>query len=145
MDGLTTLEGVVVIAATNRPDIVDPALLRPGRIDRLVYIPPPSREARLEILKVHTKNMPLGSSVDLEEIATLTEGFTGADLENLCREAGMAAIRDGSDVVERRHFDEGLKVVRPSVDKETIKYYESIGLELSKGVKTKKEDLGYYS
>ena len=145
MDGLTTLEGVVVIAATNRPDIVDPALLRPGRIDRLVYIPPPDGKARVEILKVHTRKMPLADDVSLEYIAERTEGYTGADLENLCREAGMAAIREGSERVHMRHFEEALGIVRPSVDKETIKYYESIGLELSKGVKAKKEDLGYYS
>ncbi len=145
MDGLTKMEGVVVIAATNRPDIVDPALLRPGRIDRIVYIPPPDERARLEILKVHTRNMPLSEDVSLEKIAGETEFYTGADLENLCREAGMAAIREDSEKVGMKHFEEALKIVHPSLDKETIKYYENIGLELSKGVKTKKEDLGYYS
>ncbi len=146
MDGLTTLEGVVVIAATNRPDIVDPALLRPGRIDRILYIPPPNEKARLEILKVHTKNMPLGEDVSLELLARKTEYYTGADLENLCREAGMVAIRENSDTVKMRHFIAAMEIVHPSLDEETIKYYESIGLELSKGVrKKKKEDLGYYS
>ncbi len=145
MDGLTTLEGVVVIAATNRPDIVDPALLRPGRIDRIVYIEPPNEEARLKILKVHTRKMPVAEDVSLEDIAMRTEFYTGADLENLCREAGMAAIRENSEKVHMKHFEEALGVVHPSLDKETIKYYESIGLELSKGVKAKKEDLGYYS
>ncbi|NPA75509.1 MAG: CDC48 family AAA ATPase [Euryarchaeota archaeon] len=144
MDGLTTLEGVVVIAATNRPDIVDPALLRPGRFDRLLYIGPPDEESRFKILKVHTKNMPL-ENVDLWEIARSTENFTGADLENLCREAGMAAIRDNSEKVRMKHFREALNVVRASLDEETIKYYESIGLELSKTIHKKKEDLSYYS
>ncbi len=144
MDGLSTLEGVVVIAATNRPDIVDPALLRPGRFDRLLYIGPPDEESRFKILKVHTKKMPL-ENVDLWEIARNTENFTGADLENLCREAGMAAIRDDSDKVRMKHFREALEIVKPSLDEETIKYYESIGLELSKTIRKKKEDLSYYS
>ncbi|MCD6370156.1 MAG: AAA family ATPase, partial [Thermoplasmata archaeon] len=139
------LEGVVVIAATNRPDIVDPALLRPGRIDRIVYIPPPDKEARMKILKVHTRKMPLADDVNLEDIAKKTEYYTGADLENVCREAGMMAIREKSEKVHHRHFEESLKIVHPSLDKETIKYYESIVYELSKGIRKKKEDLGYYS
>ncbi|MGC9097128.1 MAG: ATP-binding protein, partial [Infirmifilum sp.] len=80
MDGLERLEGVVVIAATNRPDIIDPALLRPGRFDRLIYVPPPDEKARLEIFKVHTKRMPLAEDVDLAELAKRTEGYTGADI-----------------------------------------------------------------
>ncbi len=144
MDGLTNLEGVVVIAATNRPDIVDPALLRPGRFDRIVYIPPPDEKARLEILKVHTRKMPL-ENVDLETIAKKTENYTGADLENLCREAGMMAIRENSDKVRMKHFEEALNIVKPSLDEETIKYYESIGLELSKSIRKKKEELTYFT
>ncbi len=145
MDGLTSLEGVVVIAATNRPDIVDPALLRAGRIDRIIYIPPPDFEARVKILKVHTRKMPLDKDVDLEELARKTEYYTGADLENLCREAGMMALREKSEKVRQKHFLEALKVIHPSLDKETIKYYESIVYELSKGIRKRKEDLGYYS
>ncbi len=144
MDGITSLEGVVVIAATNRPDIVDPALLRPGRFDRLVFIPPPDTEARKRILEVHTRKMPL-EGVDLVTLAEKTVGYTGADIENLCREAGMSAIRDNSDVVKMKHFEEALNIVKPSLDEETIKYYESIGLELSKGLRKEKEDLNYYS
>ncbi len=145
MDGLTTLEGVVIVAATNRPDIIDPALLRPGRFDRIVYIPPPDENARFEIFKVHTKNMPLADDVNIKELASKTEGYTGADIENLCRESGMMAIRDRSDKVKMEHFIRAMDIVHPSLDEETIKYYESIGLELSKGVRKKKEDLGYYS
>ncbi len=144
MDGITTLEGVVVIAATNRPDIVDPALLRPGRFDRLLFIPPPDTESRKKILEVHTRKMPL-QGVDIVTLAERTVGYTGADLENLCREAGMAAIRDGKDYVNMKHFEEALNIVKPSLDEETIKYYESIGLELSKGLRKKKDDLNYYS
>ncbi|QGR18977.1 CDC48 family AAA ATPase [Stygiolobus azoricus] len=93
MDGIVPLNKVVVIAATNRPDILDPALLRPGRFDRLIYVPPPDKKARLEILKVHTKNVPLAEDVTLEEIAEKTEGYTGADLEALVREATINAMR----------------------------------------------------
>jgi len=84
----------VVIAATNRPDILDPALLRPGRFDRLIYVPPPDKQARLEILKVHTRNVPLAEDVILEELAERTEGYTGADLAALVREATLRALRE---------------------------------------------------
>jgi transitional endoplasmic reticulum ATPase len=94
MDGIVPLSKVVVIAATNRPDILDPALLRPGRFDRLIYVPPPDKKARLEILKVHTASVPLSSDVNLEVLAEKTEGYTGADLEALVREATMIALRD---------------------------------------------------
>ncbi|MFP3201842.1 MAG: CDC48 family AAA ATPase [Sulfolobus sp.] len=94
MDGIEKLENVVVIAATNRPDILDPALLRPGRFDRLIYVPPPDKGARVEILKVHTRSVPLAEDVSLEEIAEKTEGYTGADLAALVREATLRAIRE---------------------------------------------------
>ena len=127
MDGLEKLEGVVVIGATNRPDILDPALLRPGRFDRLVYVPPPDRAARLEILKVHTRRMPLAEDVDLERIADATEGYTGSDLALLVREAGMLAMRENvsAEKVYMRHFEEAMKKVRPSLTPEMIKFYES--------------------
>jgi transitional endoplasmic reticulum ATPase len=94
MDGIVPLNKVVVIAATNRPDILDPALLRPGRFDRLIYVPPPDKGARVEILKVHTRSVPLAEDVSLEEIAEKTEGYTGADLAALVREATLRAIRE---------------------------------------------------
>jgi len=127
MDGLEKLEGVVVIGATNRPDILDPALLRPGRFDRLVYVPPPDRAARLEILKVHTRHMPLAEDADLERIADATEGYTGSDLALLVREAGMLAMRENvnAEKVCMRHFEEALKKVRPSLTPEMLKFYES--------------------
>ncbi|MCX8196749.1 MAG: CDC48 family AAA ATPase [Candidatus Micrarchaeota archaeon] len=119
MDGLTGLKNVVVIAATNRPELLDSALLRSGRFDRIIEIPVPDEKTRLEILKVHTKNMPLSKNVDLAEIAKKTEGYTGADLENVCREAGMNAIRRSLDVkeVEMHDFEEALTIVKPSVTK----------------------------
>ncbi|MEM3280757.1 MAG: CDC48 family AAA ATPase [Saccharolobus sp.] len=94
MDGIENLENVAVIAATNRPDILDPALLRPGRFEKLIYVPPPDKKARIEILKVHTKNIVIAEDVSLEDIAERTEGYTGADLAALVREAAMRAIRE---------------------------------------------------
>ena len=125
MDGLIALENVVVIGATNRPDILDPALLRPGRLDRIIYIPSPDYKARVEILKIHTRNMPLAEDVNLEEIAKITEGYAGSDLEAICREAAMEALREdiNAKVVSRRHFEHALKRVRPSITKEMIQYY----------------------
>ena len=143
MDGLEELKDVVVIAATNRPDMIDPALLRPGRIERHIYIPPPDKEARVEIFKIHTRGMPLAEDVDLEELAAKTEGYSGADIEAVCREAGLAAIREAlaelkeadkekvkeiakKVKVSRKHFETALKVVKPSLTKEDLKKYEEI-------------------
>ncbi|MEM3758087.1 MAG: CDC48 family AAA ATPase [Saccharolobus sp.] len=94
MDGIENLENVAVVAATNRPDILDPALLRPGRFEKLIYVPPPDKKARIEILKVHTKNIVIAEDVSLEDIGERTEGYTGADLAALVREAAMRAIRE---------------------------------------------------
>ncbi len=148
MDGLEAREGVVVIGATNRPDMVDPALLRTGRFDRLLVVPVPDKKARLEILKVHTRTMPL-EGVDLEELAVELEGYTGADVEGLCREAAMIALRENRKAkkVTMGHFLEATKAVHPSVDEETMKFYERIGRELEKGIgRRQKEEmaLGYF-
>ncbi|MEM4728761.1 MAG: CDC48 family AAA ATPase [Thermoplasmata archaeon] len=126
LDGLVQLTGVTVIAATNRPDIVDPALLRPGRFDRHIYVPPPDREARRKILEVHTRNKPLAKDVNLDELAKRTEGFTGADLAALVNEAVMLSIREhiraggkldkdslSKAMVTRAHFEQALKKARP--------------------------------
>ncbi|MCL5412259.1 MAG: AAA family ATPase, partial [Candidatus Marsarchaeota archaeon] len=94
MDGLQETKDIIILAATNRPDIIDPALMRPGRFDKIIDIPMPDRNARLAILKVHTKRMTLSRDVSLDELAEATEGYTGAEIENICREAGMNAIRD---------------------------------------------------
>ncbi|MCU0861302.1 MAG: CDC48 family AAA ATPase, partial [Methanomassiliicoccales archaeon] len=144
MDGMETLEKVTVIAATNRPDIIDPALLRPGRFDRMVLIPVPDGKSRLAILSVHTKGMPI-RNVDLEALSDRIEGFVGADIENLCREAAMVALREQKDaeIVEMRHFEAALKTVRPSVDKDIMKQYESIGKALEK-VRLGGQDMGMY-
>ncbi|MCL5427711.1 MAG: AAA family ATPase, partial [Candidatus Marsarchaeota archaeon] len=118
MDGLQELKSVVVIAATNRPDYVDPALLRPGRFDKIVNIPMPGADARLAIFKVHTKRMPLEKDVVLEEMANETENYTGAEIENICREAGMNAIRAGRNAVRKEDFRRALEEIRPAIPKE---------------------------
>jgi transitional endoplasmic reticulum ATPase len=130
------MEGVVVLAATNRPDIVDTALLRAGRFDRLILIPAPDRDARLQILKIHTKDMPLDDSVNLEELAERMEGYVGADIEGICREAAILALRENMEAesVGMEHFEKALSKARPSVDEDTIKFYEAIGKELEGGI-----------
>ncbi|MDK2383859.1 MAG: AAA family ATPase, partial [Candidatus Korarchaeota archaeon] len=128
IDGIQPLRDVVVIGATNRPDLVDPAVLRPGRLERLVYVGPPDLNTRFEILKVLTKEMPLSDDVDLWKIALATERFSGADLAALVREAAMAALREDINVerVEMRHFEQALTKVKPSLTDEMLKYYEEV-------------------
>ena len=127
MDGLEALHNVVVIAAANRPDIIDPAFLRPGKFDRMVEIGMPDQEARLEILKIHTAKRPLAEDIDLVAISKRTDGYSGADLASVCNEAVMLAIREyvlagrpqeeeeiAKYRIESKHFDEALKKVKPS-------------------------------
>ena len=126
LDSIEKLRNVAIIAATNRPDLVDPALLRPGRFDRVIYVPPPDRRARLEILKVHTRKVPLANDVDLEKLAELTEGYSGADLEALVREAALIALRENlnTSVIEFRHFITALNMIKPSLSEHMIKFYK---------------------
>ncbi len=149
MSGIEDAKNVFVIAATNRPDIVDPALLRPGRIDRIIYVPPPDKKGRLEILKIHTRNMPLADDVDLEKIAERTENYSGADLEALCKEAAMAALREDINAkeVKAKHFEEALKKVTPSLTPEMIKFYKAFEKRLKKRLEAKPKniDLEYIS
>jgi len=128
IDGVQQLNDVVVIAATNRPDIMDPALLRPGRFDRLLLIPPPNKQERLEILKIHTKGMPLSKDVDIDKFAEKTDGYVGADLETVCREAGILALRENPDAkqVSKKHFDEAITKVKQSISKELMERYKDI-------------------
>jgi transitional endoplasmic reticulum ATPase len=93
MDGILALQDIVVVAATNRPNLIDPAVLRPGRFDRLIYVPEPDEKSRLQILKLYTAGMPLNKDVDLNAVAVQTKYYSGADLENICREAAMHALR----------------------------------------------------
>jgi cell division protease FtsH len=112
MDGFSGHEGVVVLAATNRPDVLDPALLRPGRFDRQIVIHPPDQKGRVEILKVHTRNVPLAQDVDLEQLASSTPGMTGADLANLVNEAALLAARRREDAVSQRDLTDALEKVQ---------------------------------
>ncbi|MFH2106137.1 MAG: CDC48 family AAA ATPase [Candidatus Micrarchaeota archaeon] len=119
LDGLRSLKNVVVIAATNRPDILDPALMRAGRFDRIIEVGMPDEKARLEVLKIHTSRMPI-ETVDLTELAKVTEGYSGADIENICREAGMYAIREKSEKVNAKHFSSAITSIMPATKKEDI-------------------------
>jgi len=113
LDGIEELGAVAVVAATNRPALVDAALLRPGRFDRLVYVGPPDRSGREAILRVHTRCVPLAADVSLARLAESTENWTGAELENLCHEASFRALRQDirSTEVEMRHFEQALREV----------------------------------
>ncbi|MEK6963188.1 MAG: CDC48 family AAA ATPase [Nanoarchaeota archaeon] len=125
MDGLQELTDVVIIAATNRPDILDTALLRPGRFDRIIMAPVPDAKAREDIFKIHMKKMPLDADVDMKELLSKTDGYVGADIESICREAAILALRENieSKIVKMEHFKKALNKVRPSVTKEIEKVY----------------------
>lgn len=119
----------MIVAATNRPDVLDDALLRPGRLDKIIYIPPPDQKGRLSILEICTKSMPIGSDVSLENLAAETCFFSGADLRNLCREAALLALQeDGLEAatVKQEHFLKSLKTVKPSLSHKDLTLYENL-------------------
>jgi transitional endoplasmic reticulum ATPase len=128
MDGLEELQNVVVIGATNRPTLIDPALLRPGRFDELIYVGTPDTAGRRRILAIHTRRMPLAEDVDLESLARRTDRFTGADLEDLVRRAGLTALRRGLDTgkVSMADFETALSETRASVTPEMLEEYSRI-------------------
>ena len=128
IDGLEELNDVVVIAATNRPDIVDPALLRPGRFDRIIFTPVPDRKAVLEILRIHTKGMPLAKDVDLKSLVDKMDNYVGSDIEGVAREAGMLALRENlnSKEISMKHFEEAIGKIKSSIRQEDIKKYKDI-------------------
>jgi len=140
IDGVSDLSDVVVIAATNRPDMIDPALLRPGRLEKVIYVPPPDEAGRLEILRIHTRNVPLAEDVDLAELARRTEGYTGADLAALVREAAMHALRENITAkhVTMRHFEQALRKVKPSVTDQMLEYYRR-WLETARQIKVERK------
>ncbi|KAK4376589.1 hypothetical protein RND71_002885 [Anisodus tanguticus] len=127
MDGLEQAKGILVLAATNRPHAIDAALMRPGRFDLVLYVPPPDLEARFEVLCVHTRDMKLSNDVNLRQIAEDTELFTGAELEGLCREAGIVALRENisATLVCDRHFQTVKKSLKPALTEEEIVSYSS--------------------
>ncbi|MEM1689018.1 MAG: proteasome-activating nucleotidase [Candidatus Hadarchaeales archaeon] len=113
IDGFDPCDNVKIIGATNRPDILDPAILRPGRLDRLIHFPLPDEQARLAIFQIHTRRMNLGKSVNLKRLAKSTAGATGADIKAICTEAGMFAIREGREIVEEVDFEKAIAKVLP--------------------------------
>ncbi|MFP4524311.1 MAG: CDC48 family AAA ATPase [Candidatus Woesearchaeota archaeon] len=128
MDGLQDLNDIVIIAATNRPDIVDTALLRPGRFDRIVLVSSPDEKARRAVFKVHLQGMKLSKDVDVEQLVAKTEGYVGADIESICREAALLAMREDIDAkeVSMKHFKQALDKVKPSVNADVEKAYEEL-------------------
>jgi transitional endoplasmic reticulum ATPase len=151
MDGLEELRNVVIIAATNRPDIIDSALLRPGRFDRLLFVPPPDLEARRQIFKIHTRKTPLADDVNLDDLARKTDGYTGADIASLANTGVMLALRehiskakDPEDAkkrakglkVAKRHFEEALQKIKP-MRTEELKMYERFSEQFSDSARPK--------
>jgi transitional endoplasmic reticulum ATPase len=146
LDGLEILTNVIVIAATNRPDIMDPALLRPGRFDRLLYVPPPDKDSRLQIIKIHIKKKPLAEDVNIDKLANLTEGYTGADIASLSSAAVMLALREhvskykdpkeaDSHIqqlkIHMKHFEEAMRKIRPLSTQE-LSMYKTIAEQFGK-------------
>ncbi|QZP38790.1 CDC48 family AAA ATPase [Halobaculum magnesiiphilum] len=128
LDGLEEMENVMVIGATNRPDMIDPALIRSGRFDRLVMIGQPDEEGREQIFKIHTGDTPLATDVSLRELAERTDGYVGSDLESIAREAAIQALREDDDAedVHMRHFEQAMEAVRPTISEEIMSYYADI-------------------
>jgi transitional endoplasmic reticulum ATPase len=139
LDGVEELKDVIIVAATNRPDMVDPALLRPGRFDRLIYIKPPDKASREKIFEIHTQGKPLAEDANLSHLAEMTEGYVGADIEGVCREAAMLALREivtpgisrkdiqekvGEIKISMKHFERAVRRIKPTTSRETMRSYE---------------------
>ena len=133
MDGVESLDGVIVVAATNRPEMIDPALMRSGRFERVLHVPPPDAPARQAILEIHTEGMPL-SKFSLKDVLGKMDGFTGADIEAVCREAALIAMRADKKKVTKTHFDEAISRVRPTVTPEMLEYYDKMETRLTSGL-----------
>jgi len=135
LDGLEELEDVMVVAATNRPDMIDPALIRSGRFDRLVLLGAPEQNERREILDIHTRDVPMDENVNLEEVAEITEGYVGSDLETIAREAALIALRedDEAETVKMPHVRSALEKVRPTITDDIMEYYDEMKEEFEGG------------
>jgi transitional endoplasmic reticulum ATPase len=142
MDGVESLDGVIIVAATNRPEMIDPALLRSGRFERVLHVPPPDAGAREAIFEIHSQGMPL-SKFSLKDILSSMEGFTGADIEAVCREAALIAMREGKKKVSKKHFDEAVTRVRPTVTPEMLEYYQKMETRLTSGLSNIKRTRDY--
>jgi len=131
LDGIEGRERVIIVGATNRPDILDKALIRPGRFDRLIYIPPPDREAREEIFKINISKMTIGK-LDIDSIIGKTDGFSGAEMNYLCKEAGMIALDENinATAIEQAHFEKAIKGIKPVITKEMIDFFETFSKKI---------------
>ncbi|HJM23424.1 MAG TPA: AAA family ATPase, partial [Candidatus Thalassarchaeum sp.] len=135
MDGVEGMEGVIVVAATNRPEMIDPALLRSGRFERVLHIPPPDAASIKQILNIHTADMPLGR-FKLDDLAASMHNYTGADIEAICREAALIAMRAERKTVSKKHFQEAIGRVRPTVTDEMMQYYGRMESMLTSGLES---------
>ena len=144
MDGVESLDEVIIVAATNRPEMIDPALLRSGRFERVLHVPPPDKPARESIMAIHSADMPL-STFSMKDVLGGMEGFTGADIEAVCREAALIAMRAGKKKVTKGHFEEATSRVRPTVTPEMLEYYSKMEERLTSGLSNIKRtrDTGY--
>ena len=144
MDGVESLDGVIIVAATNRPEMIDPALLRSGRFERVLHVPPPDKPAREVIMSIHSAGMPL-SSFSMKDLLNNMEGFTGADIEAVCREAGLIAMRAGKKKVTKGHFEDAITRIRPTVTPDMLEYYSKMEERLTSGLSNIKRsrDTGY--
>lgn len=133
MDGVESLDGVIIVAATNRPEMIDPALLRSGRFERVLHVPPPDTGARESIFNIHTEGMPL-SKFSFKDILTGLDGFTGADIEAVCREAALICMRAEKKKVTKSHFEEAISRVRPTVTPDMLEYYQKMETRLTSGL-----------
>jgi transitional endoplasmic reticulum ATPase len=135
MDGVDSMEGVIVVAATNRPEMLDPALLRSGRFERVLHIPPPDIDSIKAILKIHSEPMPLGK-FKIEELAPKLVNYTGADIEAICREAALISMRAGKKSVSKKHFEEAINRVGPTITEEMMDYYNRMEARLTSGLES---------
>ncbi len=156
LDGVEELKDVIIVAATNRPDMVDPALLRPGRFDRLIYIKPPDKASREKIFEIHAQGKPIAEDVKLSQLADMTDGYVGADIEGICREAAMLALREivtpgigrkeiqekvGEIKISKKHFERAIRRVKPTTSGETLRSYEQHAELFAKYATESEEDL----
>ena len=135
MDGVDSMEGVIVVAATNRPEMLDPALLRSGRFERVLHIPPPDIDSIKAILKIHSEPMPLGK-FKIEDLAPQLVNYTGADIEAICREAALISMRANKKSVSKKHFEEAINRVRPTITEEMMDYYNRMEARLTSGLES---------
>ena len=145
IDSLKGINSILIIAATNRPDMVDSGLLRAGRFDKILHVPVPDREAREKIFGVYTREMSLAKGIDLDKLVKKTEGYTGADIESICREAGLHALRKNikAKTIKQADFDAALEAIRPSVSKATVEYFLKLEKSLLSAATSKKyRDIG---